>query len=115
MTVKTTVREAGSVTIVDLAGRVTLGASASTFGDKIRELTAAGKKQILLNLADLSYLDSSGIGELVASVSTAARAGGSMKLLNPQKRVREILDITHVSSMFEIFDNEAAGVKSFAA
>ena len=115
MTVKITTRQTGAVTVVDLDGRITIGPTANEFGEKIRELTASGEKQLVLNLAELSYVDSCGIGALVASYSSLAKAGGVLRLLNPQKRVRELLDITHVSSLFQIFDNEAAAVGSFGS
>jgi anti-sigma B factor antagonist len=112
LTAKT--RQSGGVTLVDLAGRITLGPAASAFGDKIRELTGAGHKSLVLNFADISYIDSSGLGELVASLSSVAQQGGTVKLLKLNKRVAEILKITNVESLFQVFDDEAAAVKSFA-
>jgi anti-sigma B factor antagonist len=114
MIVTAKTRQAGDVTVVDLAGRVTVGPSANSFADTIRKLSAAGHKNLLLNFADISYMDSSGLGELVASLTAVTKGGGSMKLLKPSKRVEEILQITKVNTLFQVFDDEAAAVKSFA-
>jgi len=114
MTVKTTTRQTGDVTIVDLAGRVTVGAGAIALSETIRQLVAAGSKKLLINLADLAYIDSSGVGELVASLTVVTKQGGAMKLLSPSKRVAELLHITHIDALFEIFDSEEAAVRSFS-
>lgn len=114
MIVSAKTRQAGDVTVVDLSGRVTLGPSANSFAGTIRQLSAAGHKNLLLNFADISYIDSSGLGELVASLTTVSKEGGAMKLLNPSKRVQEILEITKVNRLFQVFDDEAAALRSFA-
>ncbi len=115
MNVNTNTRQSGSVTIVDLTGRVTMGSSATAFSDKIRGLAAAGHKHLVLNLAALEYIDSSGLGELVASLTAVSRLGGSMNLLSPAKRVRELLQITKVNSLFQIFDDEQSAVSAASA
>jgi anti-sigma B factor antagonist len=114
MIVKTKTRQSGDVTIVDVAGRVTLGGGSAIFSDTVRELTAGGHKKLLFNLAELAYLDSSGLGELVASLTVATKQGGSLKLLNPVARVKELLKITRVDKLFQVFEDEEAAVRSFA-
>jgi anti-sigma B factor antagonist len=100
--------------VVDAVGRITLGEGASTFRDTIRDLAASGHKKLLLNLAEVSYIDSSGIGELVSGFTTVANQGGSVKLLNLTKRVQDLLQITKLYTVFEVHDDEAKAVRSFA-
>lgn len=113
MSVKLTTRQVGEVTVIDAAGRITLGEGSSAFRDSIKELVNAGQKKILLNLAEVSYIDSSGIGELVSGFTTVSNAGGSLKLLNLTKRIHDLLQITKLYTIFEVFDNEAKGLASF--
>lgn len=113
MSVKLTTRQVGDVTVVDAAGRITLGDGASTFRDTIRDLAAAGQRKLLLNLGDVSYIDSSGIGELVSGFTTVTNQGGQVKLLNLTKRVKDLLQITKLYTVFEVFDDETAAVRSF--
>ena len=114
MSVKLTNRQVGDVTVVDAEGRITLGDGASTFRDLIRDLVGNGNKKLLVNLGEVSYIDSSGIGELVSGFTTVQNAGGSMKLLNLNKRVKDLLQITKLYTVFEVHDDEAAGVRSFS-
>jgi anti-sigma B factor antagonist len=114
VSVKLTTRQVGDVTVVDAVGRITLGEGASTFRDTVRELAAKGHKKMLLNLAEVSYIDSSGIGEMVSGFTTVANQGGQLKLLNLTKRVKDLLQITKLYTVFEVFDDEAAAVRSFA-
>ena len=114
MSVKLTTRQVGDVTVVDAVGRITLGEGASTFRDTIRDLAAGGHRKILLNLAEISYIDSSGIGELVSGFTTVANQGGTVKLLNLTKRVQDLLQITKLYTVFEVHDDEAKAVQSFA-
>lgn len=114
MSVKLTTRQVGDVTVVDAAGRITLGEGASMFRDKIRDLATGGNKKLLLNLAEISYIDSSGIGELVSGFTTVTNQGGSVKLLNLTKRVQDLLQITKLYTVFEVFDDETKAVRSFA-
>ena len=114
MSVKLTNRQVGDVTVVDAEGRITLGDGASTFRDLIRDLVGKGNKKLLVNLGEVSYIDSSGIGELVSGFTTVQNAGGSMKLLNLNKRVKDLLQITKLYTVFEVHDDEAAGVRSFS-
>jgi len=114
VSVKLTTRQVGDVTVVDAVGRITLGEGASTFRDTIRDLAAGGHRKILLNLAEISYIDSSGIGELVSGFTTVANQGGTVKLLNLTKRVQDLLQITKLYTVFEVHDDEAKAVQSFA-
>ncbi len=114
MSVKLTTRQVGDVTVVDAVGRITLGEGASTFRDTVRELASKGHKKMLLNLAEVSYIDSSGIGEMVSGFTTVANQGGQLKLLNLTKRVKDLLQITKLYTVFEVFDDEAAAIRSFA-
>ena len=113
MSVKLTTRQVGDVTVVDAAGRITLGEGARMFRDTVRDLAAGGHKKLLLNLAEISYIDSSGIGELVSGFTTVANQGGVVKLLNLTKRVQDLLQITKLYTVFEVFDDEAKAVQSF--
>ena len=99
---------------MDAAGRITLGEGASSFRETLRDLVSKGNKKLLLNLADISYIDSSGIGELVSGFTTVTNQGGQLKLLNLTKRVKDLLQITKLYTVFEVFDDEAAAVRSFS-
>ena len=114
MSVKLTTRQVGDVTVIDASGRITLGEGSTSFRDKIRDLVSAGNKKILINMGDVSYIDSSGIGELVSSFTSVTNSGGALKLLNLGKRVQDLLQITKLYTVFETFDDEAAAVRSFA-
>jgi anti-sigma B factor antagonist len=99
---------------MDLAGRITLGEGSSTLRDSLKELVAKGEKKILLNLGDVTYIDSSGIGELVSGFTTVTNQSGQLKLLSLSKRVKDLLQITKLYTVFEVFDDEAEAVRSFA-
>ena len=114
MSVKLSNRQVGDVTVVDAAGRITLGEGASTLRDSMRDLAAKGNKKLLLNLSEVSYIDSSGIGEMVSSFTTITNHGGQLKLLGLSKRVKDLLQITKLYTVFEVFDDEASAVRSFA-
>jgi anti-sigma B factor antagonist len=109
-----TTRQVGDVTVIDAVGRITLGEGASAFRDKVRELVAGGHKKLLLNLAEVSYIDSSGIGEMVSGYTTVTNQGGVLKLLSLTKRVKDLLQITKLYTVFEVFEDEAAAVRSYA-
>jgi anti-sigma B factor antagonist len=113
VSVKLSTRQVGDVTVIDSAGRITLGEGASVFRDTVRDLTAKGDKKILLNLSDVTYIDSSGIGELVSGFTTVTNHGGVLKLLGLNKRVKDLLQITKLYTVFEVFDDEATAVRSF--
>ncbi|HEU0139459.1 MAG TPA: STAS domain-containing protein [Bryobacteraceae bacterium] len=106
-------RQVGDVTVIDAAGRITLGEGSSTFRDTVRDHIAKGNKKLLINLAEVSYIDSSGIGELVTAFTTVTNNGGQLKLLNLTHRVQDLLQITKLYTVFEVFSDEAAGVRSF--
>jgi len=114
VSVKMSSRQVGDVTVVDANGRITLGEGASVFRDVFRDLAAKGNKKILVNLADVSYIDSSGIGEMVSSFTTVTNHGGQLKLLSLTKRVKDLLQITKLYTVFEVFEDEASAVRSFA-
>jgi anti-sigma B factor antagonist len=106
-------RQAGDVTILDLSGKVTIGEGSVQLRESVRKLLDEGKKKILLNLGDVSYVDSSGIGELVSSYTTTNNNGGQLKLLNLTKKIQDLLMITKLLTVFETHDNEASAVSSF--
>jgi anti-sigma B factor antagonist len=108
-----TSRQVGDVTVIDSAGRITLGEGASQFRDMIRDLAGKGNKKLLLNLTDVSYIDSSGIGEMVSGFTTVTNNGGQLKLVGLSKRVKDLLQITKLYTVFEVFDDEADAVRSF--
>ncbi|MGD0133550.1 MAG: STAS domain-containing protein [Bryobacteraceae bacterium] len=114
MSVKITNRQVGDVTVVDATGRITLGEGASVFRDMIRDLATKGNKKILINLSDVSYIDSSGIGEMVSSFTTVTNHGGQLKLLGLTKRVKDLLQITKLYTVFEVFEDESSAIRSFA-
>ena len=114
MSAKLTTRKVGDVTVIDAVGRITLGEGASSFRDTIRDLVAKGDRKILLNLAEVTYIDSSGIGELVAGFTTVTNQGGRLKLLSLTKRIKDLLQITKLYTVFEVFEDEAEAVRSFA-
>lgn len=114
MSVKLTTRQVGDVTVIDATGRITLGEGASTFRDTIRDLATKGNKKLLVNLGDVSYIDSSGIGEMVSGFTTVTNHGGQLKLLSLSKRVKDLLQITKLYTVFEVFDDEASAVRSFS-
>lgn len=113
MSVNLTSRQVGDVTVVDAVGRITLGEGSSMLREDLRQMIVKGQKKILLNLANVSYIDSSGIGELVSGFTTVTNQGGELKLLNLTKRVHDLLQITKLYTVFEVFDDEAAAVRSF--
>lgn len=108
-----TTREVSHVTIVDVNGRITLGHETEQLRDTIRNLIAAGKKKIVLNLAHVDFIDSSGVGELVSSFTAVRNAGGDLKLLSLTKKVNDVLNVTKLYTVFDIKDDEFTAVKSF--
>ena len=106
-------RQAGDVTILDLSGKITIGEGSVQLREAVRGLLDEGKKSILLNLGDVSYVDSSGIGELVSSYTTTNNQGGQLKLLNLTKKIQDLLMITKLLTVFETHDSEEAALSSF--
>ena len=114
MSVKLNTRQVGDVSVVDVAGRITLGEGSSALRDLLREMVGKGQKHILLNLGEVSYIDSSGIGELVSGFTTVTNSGGQLKLLNLNKRVKDLLQITKLYTVFDVHEDEAGAIRSFA-
>ena len=114
MSVKLTTRQVGDVTVIDVAGRITLGEGSSVLRDALRDLVSKNQKKILLNLGEVSYIDSSGIGELVSGFTTVTNGGGALKLLNLNKRVKDLLQITKLYTVFDVHEDEASAIRSFA-
>jgi anti-sigma B factor antagonist len=115
MSLKANLRRAGDVQIVDLAGRITLGEGSGLLRSTIKELVSSGQKNILVNLKDVTYLDSAGLGELVGSYASVTNSGGNIKLLNPQSKVHDLLQITKLYTVFVAFDDEPEALRSFVA
>ncbi|HEX4484970.1 MAG TPA: STAS domain-containing protein [Terriglobales bacterium] len=113
MSMKISTRQVDGITIVDCSGRITLGEGSITLRDTVSGLLAKGQKKILLNLGDVNYIDSSGIGELVSAFTTVRKQGGDLKLLNLTKKVHDLLQITKLYTVFDVKDDETAAVKSF--
>lgn len=113
MTMKASNRQVNGVTVVDMSGRITLGEGSVVLRDSIRDLVAKGQKKILLNLGDVTYIDSSGIGELVSAFTTVRNQGGELKLLHLTKKVHDLLQITKLYTVFDIKDDETSAVGSF--
>ncbi len=110
---KISTRRSGSVVIVDLDGQIRIGDTNIDLHKKVHELVADGEKRVLLNLAKVTHIDSSGLGELVASHATLEKNDGEMKLLNLTKRISELMMITKLLTVFDVFENEEAAVASF--
>src|ERR1700760_3598326 len=107
-------RQINGVTVVDMSGRITLGEGSVVLRDSVRDLVTKGQRKILLNLGDVTYIDSSGIGELVSAFTTVRNQGGDLKLLNLTKKVHDLLQITKLYTVFDVKDDEASAVASFA-
>ena len=114
MNVIATNRDIGDTTVVDISGRITLGEGSALLRTLVRQLLDQGRKFIVLNLADVSYIDSSGIGELVSSFTAAKKEGGELKLLNLTKKVHDLLLITKLFTVFDVHDDEEKAIASFA-
>src|SRR5262252_1742668 len=110
---KSSSRQMDGVTVLDLSGRITLGEGSVILRDTIRDLIGRGQKKILINLGDVTYIDSSGIGELVSAFTTVRNQGGELKLLNLTKKVHDLLQITKLYTVFDIKDDERKAVKAF--
>ena len=114
MSVKLNTRQVGDVSVVDVAGRITLGEGSSALRDALRDMINKNQKKILLNLGEVNYIDSSGIGELVSGFTTVTNSGGQLKLLNLNKRVRDLLQITKLYTVFDVHDDEAHAIRAFS-
>ncbi len=115
MTMKLTTRAKGNVIIVEASGKLTLGEGTAALRNKLQEVVDGGSRRILLNMAGVTYIDSSGLGELVAAHMTATAAGSEIKLLNLANRVHDLLKLAKLYTVFETFEDEAAALSSFSA
>jgi anti-sigma B factor antagonist len=108
-------RSVGDVVVIDVKGKVTLGQGDEMLKDKVNSLVNQGHKKLVLNLAEVPYIDSAGLGEIVRAYTTVSRQGGSLKLLNLTKRITDLLSITKLLTVFETFESEGDAVRSFSA
>jgi anti-sigma B factor antagonist len=106
-------RQVNGITVVDMSGRITLGEGGVVLRETIHNLLDKGDKKILLNLGDISYIDSSGIGELIGAFTSVRKQGGDLKLLNLTKKVKDLLQITKLYTVFDVKDDEAAAISGF--
>jgi anti-sigma B factor antagonist len=106
-------REVGDIRILDCSGKITLGEGTMTVRNTVRDILNAGGKKIILNLGDVNYVDSSGIGELVSTYTTVTNGGGQLKLLHLTKKIQELLAITKLLTVFQVFEDEQAAIASF--
>ncbi len=114
MSMKASTRQVDGVTIVDLSGRITLGEGSVVLRDAVKDLLGKGQKKILQNLGDVSYIDSSGIGELVSAFTSVRNQGGELKLLHLTKKVHDLLQITKLYTVFDVKDDEAGAIAAFS-
>jgi len=110
---KASTRQVNGVTVVDMSGRITLGEGSVILREAVKDLVAKGQKKILLNLGDVTYIDSSGIGELVSAFTSVRNQGGELKLLNLTKKVHDLLQITKLYTVFDIKDDESKAIEAF--
>jgi anti-sigma B factor antagonist len=113
MNMTTNIRQVGGVTIVDISGRIQLGEESAALRDLVYDLLSKGHKKILFNLGDVTYIDSSGLGNLVSAFSSVGKQGGELKLLNLSKNLHNVMQMTRLYTVFDIIDDEAVAVKSF--
>jgi anti-sigma B factor antagonist len=106
-------RDVNGIDVLDVEGRIVLGEESNAFREKVKSLLAAGKKNIILNLANLVYIDSAGLGTLVASFHSARSQGGTLKMAHLGSKFKEILQVTRLLTVFETYDSEAAAIESF--
>jgi anti-sigma B factor antagonist len=107
-------RDVNGVTVLDIEGRIVLGEESNSFRERVKSLLAAGKKKIVLNMATVSYIDSAGLGTLVATFHSARSQGATLKLANLGTKFKEVLQVTKLMTVFDTYDNEAAAVQSFS-
>lgn len=107
-------RDAGGVTVLELSGHIALGCEPEALRDCVKQLVTEKKRRIVMNVQKVTFIDSSGLGELVTSFTTVKKSGGSLKLANPTKRFREILQVTHLLNVLELYNNEEEALASFS-
>jgi anti-sigma B factor antagonist len=115
MSMKFKTRQVDGVTILDLSGRITLGEGSVTLREAVQDAISKGETKILMNLANVDYIDSSGLGELVSAYTTVKNAGGELKLLHLTKKVHDLLQITKLYTVFDVKDDEAVAITAFSA
>jgi anti-sigma B factor antagonist len=115
MSLKMGTREVNGIIIIDLSGQVTLGEATASLRDEVRDQTGHGFRKIVLNLANVTYIDSAGLGELTASYTSVKNHGGELKLLNLTKRVHDLMQITKLYTVFDVYDDEKKAIASFAS
>ncbi len=113
MLLRGTYREVSEIAVIDFSGGITLGEGTATLRMMVREVVGKGHRKILLNLGEVDYIDSAGLGELVAAYTTVRKAGGELKLLQPNERVRDLIQITRLFTVFDVQPNEPAAIRSF--
>jgi anti-sigma B factor antagonist len=113
VSVRITNRQAGDVAILDMNGRIIFGEETGALRDAVHKLVGAGTKKILLNLADVSYIDSTGVGELVGSLMSVRKSGGELKLMQLTQKVKDVVNVTKLYTIFDIKDDEFTALKSF--
>jgi anti-sigma B factor antagonist len=115
MSLKMGTREVNDIIIIDLSGQITLGEASAAIRDEVRDQLGSKFSKILLNLADVTYIDSAGLGELTAAYTSVRNRGGELKLLNLTKRVRDLMQITKLYTVFDVYDDEKKAAASFGA
>ncbi len=113
MSLKVNVRQAGDVAVVDLSGKITLGEGSGALRDTIADVSGKGNKNILLNMADVTYIDSAGLGELVGSYTSVTNKGGQLKLVALQNKIKDLMQITKLHTVFMVFETEDEAIASY--
>lgn len=113
MSMKAVTRQVGDVTVIECSGQIKLGEGSSTLRDTVKDLLSKGNKKLLIDLGEISYIDSSGIGELISAFTSAKNQGGEMKLLHLTKKIEGLLQITKLYTVFDVKDDEAAAIAAF--
>jgi len=114
MSVKEKIHQVNDVLVIELSGRITVGDGSVMLRDRIRKELAGGRRRILINLGDVSYIDSSGLGELISAFTSAKKGGGELKLLSLTKKIRDLMEIVKLYTVFDIYDDEASALASFS-
>jgi anti-sigma B factor antagonist len=115
MSFKMSTRETHDISIIDLSGQLTMGDACAGIRDEVRDELGQGTRKIILNLADVTYIDSAGLGELTAAFTSVNNRDGKLKLLNLTKRVRDLMQITKLYTVFDVYDDEKKAIASFGA
>ena len=113
MSFKATARDINGITVVDMSGRITLGEGSAMLRDMVKDMISKKQTRVVLNLGEINYIDSSGIGELVSGFTTIKNSGGELKLLNLTKKVHDLLQITKLYTVFEVHNDEHSALDSF--